>query len=276
MDPRAIEKSKSRLRAAKKAIHDLEESKTFTEFNDVWYNFLCAFKNVYTVLEQGAKASPQSRQWFGEKQKERRADDLLQYVYEARNDDEHGLGASLEFKPEMHEIGIAAPGYSKSIVLNGGPFKNVVLSGGVAAASFEGMPPPKGIQITSLDGKPVLNRYTPATVILVNVNARGNRVLSPPNSHLGNQLADTSPLGVARQAIIYLESLVADAENGSSRRSQASRHCSSRHARARPRVRSGVPGMGGPGHDGPVRGGPDRLAYDRACDFVAMTQKDEG
>jgi len=211
MDSRAIEKAKSRLRVAKRALSDLKGSATFGDFADHWYVFLTSAKNVYTVLEQGAKDSPQSRQWFGAKKQIRKDDPLLQYLYEARNDDEHGLGNSVSLTPERHEIGVAQDGYSRSMTLNGGPFRNVTVTGCGTAVVFEGGPPPSDLKVTALDGKPVLAKRTPATTVLTEVTARGDRKYAPPKEHLGNAITDCSPIGVAEIAITYLSSLLEEA-----------------------------------------------------------------
>ncbi len=211
MDPRAIEKAKSRLRVAKRALADLKASETFGDFADHWYVFLTSAKNVYTVLEQGAKVSPQSRQWFGAKKQIRKADQLLQYFYEARNDDEHGLGSSVSLTPERHEIGVAQDGFSNSIKLNGGPFQNVVMEGFATAVVFEGGPPDFDLKATALDGKPVLAKRTPATTVLTEITARGDRKYAPPTEHLGNKIADCSPIGAAEIAVAYLGGLVDEA-----------------------------------------------------------------
>jgi len=211
MDRKALDKARHRLRLASKAAADLQSCATFDEFSGQWYFFLVSAKSVYTVLEQGVKLSPQSMQWFGGKQKDRRGDPLLQYLYEARNADEHGLGSSVDLQPEKHEIAVAAPGYSNTVRLDGGPFSNVVVSGTQTAVVFEGEGHPTGFRVTPLDGKPVLVRRTPASAILVDVVARGNRRYPPPKSHLGEAVSDTSPIGVAKLAISYLEGLLAEA-----------------------------------------------------------------
>ncbi len=212
MDDKALDKARSRLRVAKKALLELEASETFQEFADNWYVFLGSAKNIYTVLEQGAKCSAQSKQWFGAKKRVRKQDQLLQYLYEARNDDEHGLGSSIALQPERRAIGIAEPGYSNTMILNGGPFKDVLVSGGSTAFVSEG-PLPVDIRATPLDGKPVLERRTPATAILIEVKARGNRIYNPPTTHLGDDLTDVSPISVAKLAIDYLEGLIAEASS---------------------------------------------------------------
>ena len=212
MDKAAVEKAKGRLRVARKALAELKSSRTFSDFSDSWYVVLTSSKNIYTVLEQGAKSSPQSMQWFGAKKQIRKSDPLLQYMFEARNDDEHGLGSAVQLKPELHEIGVAGPGYSNAVRLDGGPFSNVVIQGCGTAVAFEGGPPPPDLRITPLDGKPVRVRRTPATTTLIPIAARGDRVYAPPTHHLGQRLQDASPVAVAELNIAYLESVLGEAE----------------------------------------------------------------
>lgn len=194
MDAKAITKAKSRLRVAGKALAELSLCKEYQEFSDTWYTFLGAAKNVYTVLEQGAKASAQSRQWFGGVKQFRKDDELLQYLFEARNDDEHGLECSTEHVPGSLAIGVSKPGGSNTMVFNGtfGP-------GG-------------SMNVTSLDGKSVLIEKTLPHARLIAVNARGGRTYNPPTSHKGQPVSDRSPSNVAALGLAYLTELVTDAE----------------------------------------------------------------
>jgi hypothetical protein len=115
MDSKAITKARSRLRVSEKALNELAECNDYQTFSDTWYTFLVAWKNIYTALEQGSKASAQSRQWFGAKKQARKGDKLLQYLFEARNDDEHGLNDSTALDPGGLAIGVSKPGYSRSM-----------------------------------------------------------------------------------------------------------------------------------------------------------------
>lgn len=212
MDKRALEKSASRLRLVRKSLLDLDASVSFEEFSDTWYSFLTAWKNIYTILEQGSKTTAQSRQWFGAKKRERKSDPLLQYLFEARNDDEHGLDNSLNLQPRFLDIGVVSEGSSRKIRLDGGPFSNVVIEGGATAARFEGSIP-KGIRATSLDGKPIKISYSGEKITLTTVKPRGRPPLGPPTEHLGLHLSDSSPLNVAKQAADYINGLHDEASN---------------------------------------------------------------
>lgn len=192
MDPRALEKARSRLRNIDKAIRELEAGGDFDEFTDTWFTFLTAFKSTYTALEQGAKSSPQSRQWFGCKARERRGDELLQYLYQARNDEEHGLEEVAKAVPGRLMLEIKIP---ESLQID---LSNVQIAGDLARL-------PNG------DSAKVIENIMPR-VILVPVRDRERREYQPPQRHLGTELSDASPLAVAKLAQSYLQEMIREAE----------------------------------------------------------------
>jgi hypothetical protein len=63
----------------------------FREFQNAWSSLLLSIGRIYTKLEQGSKSSAKSRAWWGRKLYERRHDELLCYLWHARNVDEHTL-----------------------------------------------------------------------------------------------------------------------------------------------------------------------------------------
>lgn len=193
MDKKAIEKAESRFRVASKAASELGAAKSFQDFTDSWYSFLHASKGIYTVLEQGAKASAQSRQWFGAKARERKADELLQYVYEARNDDEHGLEPITALKRGGLAIGVAKPGFSSSMVFNGT------------------LGPGGSLNVEALDGKPVLIEHIPDSFVLGDIAPRGRPKMAPPKTHLGEPLPSQAPSAVAETTLRYMRGLVDEA-----------------------------------------------------------------
>ena len=191
MNPKAITIAESRLRSASRAYAELCAAEDFETFADHWTSFLVAWKGVYTVIEQGAKVSPQSRQWFAVKKAERIADPLLQYLFEARNDEEHGLAQTVK------ESGSADRTHE---MLRDVPELHVRI----------GLPSGR-IQLFGPDRNPAgYLQHLPPGPRLQTVNARGGRVYRPPMSHLGRQV-DASPLGVAAAGLAYVDALVSEA-----------------------------------------------------------------
>ena len=70
-------------------------------FDEHWVDFSVAWKSAYNKVEQAAKDTPQERQWFGSVKNERKHDPLLRYLFEARNDEEHGVVSSAAAQPAV-------------------------------------------------------------------------------------------------------------------------------------------------------------------------------
>lgn len=198
MDPKAVSKAKARLRVAAHQLENAVKAKNHEEFSDHWYLFLIAAKNVYTILEQGAKTSPQSRQWFGAKKNERKNDPLLQYLFQARDDDEHGLGDVTKVAPGFVGIGTMEPGYSNSISFS-------VSQDEKGRVTFN--------NLESRDGLPIKIKAKPPHPVLLPVTGRGNIKYAPPATHLGHPLPDSQPISVGKAGLAYLEALVAEADS---------------------------------------------------------------
>lgn len=195
MNPKGIAKARSRLRIAKKAFADLDGCRTPDEFGDTWFTFLVGAKGVYTALEAGAKVSPQSRQWFGAKSHERKQDPTLQYVFQARDDDMHGIEPITMFEP---------PNFTFSDNIKDS--RIVVVEEGILGGKVH-------LDITHTDDEPYMVQGHPARMRMRPVKGRGNITYPTPTRHKGHPLSDgVLPQGVAKLTILYLEELISDAE----------------------------------------------------------------
>jgi hypothetical protein len=194
MKREAIEKARERLARASDAIGRLEQKEAFDTFVSDWTDFLLASNSIYTVLEQGAKTSAQSRQWFGRKKNQRRADPLLQYLHQARNADEHGLEQIIQRGEQTLNID-----FKKGYRPKTGQIK---MSDGTV---FQLPPTPEnaeGMIIT-------LRAYALARV----KDTRYGNEFDPPTEHLGKPLENPdSPLHAAKLALAYQASLIEEAE----------------------------------------------------------------
>jgi hypothetical protein len=196
MDAKAVAKARQRLKLATEKLREAEIATTHEAFAGAWYFFLIAAKNVYTSLEQGAKTSAQSRQWFGAKKNERKTDPLLQYLFQARDDDEHGLGDVTKLEPGSLAIGKARPGFSSNMSIS---------------LSTDGSGRPTIHRLESHDGLPILIEEIRAHFRLLPVTGRGDVTYDPPTHHLGAPLLDNQPIIVGNLAIEYLTRLIEEA-----------------------------------------------------------------
>ena len=208
MDLKALQKANARLRTARKHAEAIPEYKLYSDLSDGWSVFLHAAKGIYTALEQGVKNSPQERQWFGAKNRERREDELLRYVTEARNDDEHGIEQVIEYVPGSASLGIASPGSSSFLMdENGNTFVNCGTAIRIDGITSQTRLP----KLRSLDGKPVKSVIKQPTARLVEVTDRSGLKYPPPAKHLGQVIPDPTPKIVADLMVSYLEKMVAEA-----------------------------------------------------------------
>ncbi|HEY0624671.1 hypothetical protein [Sphingomonas sp.] len=208
MDKAAIAQASRRLAIAQKAHALLASASNHDEFSDSWYTLIVAAKSVWTLLEQGSKSSPQSRQWFGGKKRERRDDELLQYMFEARNAAEHGLEDVVRHQPPYNRLeGRFAvgetPGLKSGTQITG---MQLNFSRGLSIVGVD----PEGNDISL----PIESRIVdyPETSRLASITTRGSVVLKPPQKHLGKHLIDDHPASVAKANLDYLAAMIAEAE----------------------------------------------------------------
>lgn len=169
----------------------------FETFTDLWYTFLTATKNIYTAIKNGSK-SAQDRQWFGAKDAERRNDELLQYLFQARDDDEHGLDMGAEHVRGSIGIGARREGFATGVRIN---FLRIDGRGNAFA------------NLESIDGLPIAIEQRPPHIALRPVTGRGPVVYAPPTKHKGHEIDGRYPEPVARLALAYFEELVGEAES---------------------------------------------------------------
>lgn len=206
MDPKALFKARSRLRVAHDAIVRLSQARSHEEFADIWYTVLSASKNVWTALEGGAKGNPQSMQWLGGKKRERRGDELLQYMFEARNDDEHGLepGVEVATVTRRQTESFNLPNGTKKVAFSIDKDTMAITMLFHTASGATIRQPLETIEEEVLPPRPML----------MPVKVWDGKSLEPPSRHLGRIIGSEGdlPEEVARLNLTYLERLVTEAE----------------------------------------------------------------
>lgn len=185
-------RARDRLDYACAALQALRGAGSFREFRKSWTEFLLHANGVYTQLEQAAKVTPQARQWFGAKKRERKDDELLQYLRQARHSDEHTLDEVSRYEPGFIGVGESGSGHIEGLVLSTLP-------------SGE-------LEILAPDGMPVPIKSVRPRITLRPVTGKGNIVYLPPMSRRGKSLADISPAAIATLAVEALDQLLSEAE----------------------------------------------------------------
>jgi hypothetical protein len=189
----ALEKAQSRLRLTARAVQTLQNvGQDPVAFEDHWMDFLVHWKGTYTKVQQAAKDSPQELQWFGGVNSERRGDPLLRWLFEARNDEEHGLIRSAINRPQLQAFT---------------PKSNAVLT--AVRQNADG-----SMTALGADGEEIEGEYgalLPAESSLQEVRERGGMKMPPPTRHKGQQM-EPKPLIAAQLGLQWIEGVVAKAQ----------------------------------------------------------------
>jgi len=182
----ALFQAQQRLERARSAVERLKELESHVAAEAAWSDFLLAANGVYAKLEQGSKGCSQSYTWFGKKRGERKQDELLQYLHQARNADEHGVGGTTLARADFEIL----DGNVHNIGVQIGPDRepNYIVQGEVGAR----------VGITKFQ-------------TVKAVKSRGDTFL-PPKRHMGASLGDEpTTFELASAGLEYLEAMLAEA-----------------------------------------------------------------
>ncbi|MGE6696836.1 hypothetical protein ACQKH5_04035 [Hyphomonas sp. NPDC076900] len=201
MDSAILEKAKDRYRIASKALARMKKESSLEGQEDEWFTFLRAWKGIYTALEQAVKGDAKATMWFGQRNSFRRKDELLQYVFQARNDDEHGLTRTTKREPGGISFGRPIDPSKPMRIDN----LSISSKGGVININWSGK---------NENFDPSL-KVIPPRLKLMPVKDRDHKTTySPPTQHLGKPFANAErdPIVVAEAALSYIDELIREAE----------------------------------------------------------------
>jgi len=186
MERSAVEAARIQFERAAQNIDELASAKHYAEVERHWAAFLVNAGRIFTKLEQGSKSTSKSRTWWGTKIHERRTDQLLSYIWHARNADEHGI----QRVTELHL------GSVKAVTPTPGEVDN-----------FHKQMQKQPLPYAALGVFEIMNPH----VKLVAVKDRGVQ-FDPPNSFQGNAINSPHPHNVGLLALSYLEGMIREAE----------------------------------------------------------------
>lgn len=184
MDRKAIAKANARLHKMHQALERMKTGNSPSEIEGAWGDFIFAASTAYNSLLQGSKTNNKSKDWFNKRKNERRKDPLLLYVKEARNSEEHGIEDIT--KRTNSQIHLTSQGDQVTLRSDGRQWHVVSQKGNV--------------------------RYPLDRVRLIPVKNGYGDTFDPPESHLGQPLADISPVGVAEATYAYIKAMIEDAQ----------------------------------------------------------------
>jgi hypothetical protein len=183
----AVRQATERLKRAREALARMEKTAaSYAAFERAWSDFLLSCSGVYSKLEQGAKGCGMSEGWFGRKKHDRKRDELLRYLHQARNADEHGVGGTLLLYATIEAVR--------------GKLHAIQFTTSDDDATFT--------PIGDKDADMKVRKHIGLKVVS---DSRYGDVFLPPTEHLGQRLNEPTALDVARLGLSYLERLVGEA-----------------------------------------------------------------
>ena len=186
MDRTALKAARTEFDRAFQNIDELASADHYAEVARHWAAFLVNAGRVFTKLEQASKITAKIRAWWGKKVNERRSEELLRYVWHARNADEHGIRPVTDLHPgSIREV---SPTNEEAEKLR---------------RQMQNQPLPYA-PIALLE---IVNPH----VKLVSVYDRGVR-FDPPNTFRGAPISSPHPHNVGLLALSYIEEMLKEAE----------------------------------------------------------------
>lgn len=169
----------------------MRKARSFAEFEEHWREFLRRIDRIWNKAEAHYSRSPKWHGWSGKFKDKRSRDELLSYLMQARNTEEHSVADIVALQPGSIEIG-AGPG--------GAFYKRVEVRDGQLTIEASG------------DPKVTIN---PARPKLIPVRNRG-REYPVPSRHVGPDgvsvtLNSEDVPATAELALRYYEKFVNDA-----------------------------------------------------------------
>jgi hypothetical protein len=172
----------------------MRNAKTVDELAILWEEFLAEQHRVYIRLKKATEQIKGGKSWFEAIEVAQRSDELLQYVFQARGANEHGI----------ENITAKEDGGWRLKPKSGNSIH-------VKHMEVRGSPEGTSILMDHETGNQVIVEFFPAQVRLIPVDSRG-ATYNPPTQHLGSPILDATPIMIAELAIAFLESKIREAE----------------------------------------------------------------
>jgi hypothetical protein len=185
-----INKPLEQLEKAASFIHAMKISKTLTEYEASWIDFLHNLERAWNKLSSHLSRSPKYQGWSerGRVMQLRKKDPLLSYLVNARGADEHSIHDITQLK--QGGIGIN-PASGNSLHINKLSINN------------------NRISIDS--DQPIKIDFIPGEVKLLPVVNRG-RTYQVPSVHLDNSIMHVNPVNIAELGISFYRDYFTKAE----------------------------------------------------------------
>jgi hypothetical protein len=208
MKQKAVNSATYAVTIARDAIGDFGGADNLLRQRKAWWHFLQASSAVYEKLKVGAtQTGGATYGWWSRVVKERREDQLLNYIHQARNCSHHGIEEFTEDVGGSVQIGPLSfnydPDENRSFTEETDQFserRGTLYINGVAVTEKEAV-------ATGL-----FRRHKSALVLTPVTNDHYGDTFSTADEHLGDKIDGRDPLVVGKAALEYYRNLLTAAQ----------------------------------------------------------------
>lgn len=187
-------KPREELGRARAAVERMRKATSFPEFEEHWREFLRRLDRVWNKAEAHYVRHRKWHSWSGKYTTARSNDELLSYLVQARNVDEHTVAEIVTHQPGSLALGTGPSGSAHYQRLS--IFKD-------------------GRVYVQATGDPKVT-ITPSRAKLLPVTSRG-RTYQVPTSHIGGAIDAKNVPDTADKAVAFYDTFVSEAEKYFSR-----------------------------------------------------------
>lgn len=185
----------SKLDEARASVEVMDNAVSRDHYTEAWGRFVDSIQEAWISFDhEGKESVPKYSSWIAAAYRQRKEDDLLQYLYQARHQSQHGK-VPLAWTGSHVKIAPNWSGHIAHLHL----FKD-------KSYRFDAHPH---------DGKsPPTLEFSPGDPVLPTIqNKKYRQTFNPPEQHLGRALTSKDPVAAAKLALKYYEALLQRAKN---------------------------------------------------------------
>ena len=184
-------KPKNELDLASALVLDMSKAESIEVLEGYWKRYLTHLERTWNKAEAHFSRSPKWSGWHGKYVKLRKQDQLLRYLVQARNTDEHSIDEITEAKRGFTGINGAGPG---------------------GRLYLEGISCDKFGRVTLRTPDPFVVTVVPSKVHLLPIKNRGV-TYPPPAEHLGLQIDANNLISMARMGVDFYSEFLSAADS---------------------------------------------------------------
>lgn len=191
----SLERCVSDLDIADSAVQRMADTKSLTEFQQAWQDFLFRIERAWETAERSLRNQAGFQQWFKPYSELRKKDSLLRFLHQARHAETHGISDTVG-KPLKLQL---QDKYGRRFDFRGA---RADLKDGLLTIDVKSLHPAQDFNVSVVPTAPELVRF----------RNRG-KWYNPPTSHLKNRLTTLHPVDAAKLGLAFYRAFISEAQS---------------------------------------------------------------